>query len=373
MRTVLVGVVAAIAVALVSPPPARTAPACAPPELGFGVGEGANHPTMPPTVGSLRVAMLFVDFSDAPADVPADALVDAYVPAVVGWYDDASYGRLRLVVDAVPQWLRMPRSLREYDDVRFVGAIEDVLAAADPRYDFEGVDALYLMTSQEAGTLASTIVDHVPRRVDGAEIRAWVWLAAGGSGAARPNVLIHETGHVLGLPDLYDVRRPGVGHHHWDIMAGSGGAGMLAWHRWKLGWLLANEVVCMPRRRLHVTSLTPLARPGGRKAVVLRARSSAVVVEVRARTGVDASLCKAGVLVYRVDFRRGAPEMLGRLGVPVEIGSARPGSSPRCGRDWRAVLGIGSGEVSRTTAFGVDVRVVAKLPGGAYRISVRAR
>jgi hypothetical protein len=227
------------------------------------------------------------------------------------------------------------------------------------------------MTAEEAGVRATTVIDHTSRRVDGTEIRAWVWFASGRAEAPRPAVLIHETGHVLGLPDLYNVRRPGNGHR-WDIMSGSGGAGLLAWHRWKLGWLAANEVTCLPRRRSIVTTLSPLARPGGRKAVVHRTANAAIVIEVRARIGVDASLCRGGVLVYRVDFRRGAPSTLGRLGVPIDIWPARRGDSSRCGADWRAPLAVGRGEIARATAFGVRIRLLARLRDGSYRISVRA-
>jgi M6 family metalloprotease-like protein len=361
--------VAVITIAIAWASPARGSTACAPPNLGFGVGEGANETGMPPSIGELRIAMLFVDFADVPARYPADALVGAYVPAVADWYLQASFGRLRLVVDPLRRWLRMPRSLAEYERAHFVGAIEDVLAAADPHYDFSDVDALYVMTSEEAGTRASTVIEHTSRRVDRAEIRAWVWFASGTPEAPRPAVLVHETGHLLGLPDLYDVRRPGR-HHKWDIMSGSGGAGLLAWHRWKLGWLAANEVTCLPRHRTIVTTLSPLGRPGGRKAIMHRTANAAIVVEVRARVGVDAFLCRGGVLIYRVDFRRGSPSSRGLLGRPIDIWPTRRGDSSRCGTDWRAPLAIGRGEIVRATAFGLRIRLLARLRDGSYRIRV---
>jgi M6 family metalloprotease-like protein len=370
VRALFVTVAILAATTAVWTSPAHAASACAPPSLGFGVGEGANDSAMPPSTGELRIAMLFVDFADLPARASADALIDAYVPAVADWYRGASYGRLRLVVDPLRRWLRMPRSLAEYDRAHFVGAIEDVLSAADPHYDFSGVDALYLMTSEEAGTRASTVVDHEPRQVEGSDIRAWVWFASGRPETPRPAVLVHETGHVLGLPDLYDIRRPGNRRHHWDIMSGSNGAGMLGWHRWKLGWLQASEVVCLPRRRPLITTLSPLGRRGGRKAIVHRTANAAVVVEVRARVGVDASLCRGGVLVYRVDFRRGAPASLGLLGVPIDIWPAKRGDSSRCGADWRAPLAVGRGEIARATAFGLRIRILARLRDGSYRIRV---
>jgi M6 family metalloprotease-like protein len=312
--------------------------------------------------------MLFVEFGDAPAAVSADALVDAYVPRVVEWYHEASYGRLRLVVEPLRRWLRLPRPLGAYDDAH-VDPIDDVLAAADAHFDFGGIDALWLLTPHEPGTRAATVIEHTPRRIDGSDLRAWVWFAAGRPEGARPRVLIHETGHVLGLPDLYDVRRPTRGHHHWDVMASSEGAGMLGWHRWKLGWLDPSQVVCVRGRRL-VATVTPLARAGGVKAIVARTGNAAVVIEVRARVGQDATLCRGGVLVYRVDFRRGRPSTRGALGTPIDVWRARRGDSARCGDAWRAPFRLGRGEIRATTAFGLRLRLVARLRDGAYRIRV---
>jgi M6 family metalloprotease-like protein len=366
LTAVLVGVIA-----LATSPAARAASACAPPRLGFGPGVGLNDATMPSSTGELKVAMLFVEFADFPATVSPDVLVEGYVRSVQDWYRNASRGRLAIAVEPLRRWLRMPRTLAEYDRDHFAGAVEDVLAAADPHVDFSGVDALYLMTSQPSGTLASAVIDHDARLVDGTEIRAWVWLAAGGGGPARPRpeVLIHETGHVLGLPDLYDVRRPSRGRYRWDVMVGPGGTGLLAWHRWKLGWLDEAEVVCMRSRRTTAT-LAPLTRTGGRKAIVYRTRNAAVVVEVRARVGIDASLCKSGVLVYRVDFRRGAPSSLGRLGRPIDVWPARRGDHARCGENWRATLALGRGEVAGANAFGLRVRLLARFRDGSYRVHV---
>ena len=81
---VLVGVLALTAPA----PGGLVASSCAPPRLGYGVGEGANEAGMPSAVGELRVAMLFVDFADRPATDSPEALVDAYVPSTVAWYRD---------------------------------------------------------------------------------------------------------------------------------------------------------------------------------------------------------------------------------------------------------------------------------------------
>jgi M6 family metalloprotease-like protein len=349
-------------------PSAAASPVCTPPNLGFGAGEGANAAQLPPTTGELRIAMLFVDFSDSPGSVTPRALFDSYVPRVVDWYRRVSYGRLQIRVEPLLRWLRLPRTLDEYDRLNFEGAAEAAVAAADADVDFARYDALYLVPSMPS--LASTIVDDVPIRVDGSAIHSWSWLATG-SLQRLPFVAIHETGHVLGLPDLYGSVS---NQSRWDVMsAAARGGGMFAWHRWKLGWLDASQIVCVVGRGRTQVVLTPIERAGGRKAIVSRVGRTAIVVEVRRPEAEDASLCLGGVLVYRVDFVAGSPEKAGSRLRPIQLHQARADDSrrtTRCGSEYRAPLGLGRGRVGRATAWGHDILLVKRLQGSSYRVRV---
>ena len=346
---------------------------CAPPPLGFGPGEGLNDPTMPPTIGDVRIAMLFVDFADAPGDSTPQSISAAYAPYVTEWYERVSYGRLHLSVQPVQRWLRLPRTLAAYRGEGFDGAFEAAVTAAEGELDFSRFAAVYLILPRAAGPLASTIVDHEPHAVGGAAIRSWVWLSADSLDVARANVLVHETGHVLGLPDLYGERSRAASMHRWDVMAAGGPSGLFAWHRWKLGWLDARQVVCL-RRSTSTLTLTPLERPGGTKAVMVRSGNGVVVIEVRQRLGEDRAICRAGVLFSRVDFVRGDPDR--ELAVPISIRAAQratPRNLGRCGPQWRVPFRLRRREPSGATAYSVQLRLLRAFADGSYRVRVTIR
>ncbi len=141
----------------------------------------------------------------------------------------------------------------------------------------------------------------------------------------------------------------------------------VAWHRWKLGWLDRDQVVCLTRRGSVQARLQPVESRGGTKAIVVRLARAVVVAEVRQRIAEDRRLCAKGVLFYRVDFA-GAPGPEGGSVNPVRLLQARAGSSQRCGSSWRAAFDLGSGHVSRARAWGVALRVVRAHADGSYTV-----
>jgi M6 family metalloprotease-like protein len=348
--------------------------ACAPPFFGPGAGEGLNDPvTLPPTAGALRLGMLFVDFSDAPGRIDPRAVYEAWAPTLADRYFTLSYGRLRIHVEPLLAWLRLPDTLANYDANRFAGAVEAAVAVADARYDFQGVDALILVTPTTEGfSLASTVLEHDPLRVDGRALYAWTWISAGDREtlAVRARVLIHETGHLLGLPDLYIVGGPST-YHRWDVMTAAPAAGgMFGWHRWKLGWFAAEQVACLAERGTLTTRLMPVESAGGRKLAVVRVRQAAVAAEVRQPVLEDAGICKGGVLVYRVELSQQLPRR------PITPVAARPDDPRRlalCGPRYNAPLGFGPGRRSVVRVGDVEIRVVGASHDGSYRIRLRRR
>jgi hypothetical protein len=98
--------------------------------------------------------------------------------------------------------------------------------------------------------------------------------------------------------------------------------GLLAWHRWKLGWIDDDEVLCQIGPGQIEATLSPVSNPGGTKLLTVRTGpSTAYAIETRHRTGSDSRLCREGVLVYSVDTSRlGGQSAPG----PIQVHPARP-------------------------------------------------
>lgn len=78
--------------------------------------------------------------------------------------------------------------------------------------------------------------------------------------------LFHEVGHILGLPDLYDVSYNSAGLGNWELMAGGGyngeppgfvPASLSAWAKQFLGIIKVDTIIKSEPRRLRAVELLP--------------------------------------------------------------------------------------------------------------------
>jgi M6 family metalloprotease-like protein len=314
------------------------------------VTEGRSLPgTVAPSLGTLRAVLLLVHAADTPPD-ESTAAPDETLDAAAAWFRAVSYGRLDFRTTTVPRWLALPARSAQYvtDAERY---LRDAVAAADPYVDFSEIDVVYLAPAlRTPETATPAILNGFGVRADGKEIGLWVPLGAGFASESYEGLLLHETGHLLGLPDLY-VRGAPTSFHRWDLMTSRFPSELLAWHRWKLGWLDSSQIICVTGRRARATAvLTPVERPGGRKAIFVKRGNRMLAVEVRARAGYDAGICDTGVLVYEVDqtpFRR----------TPVQIYTAQSDRDPPargCAARWNAPYDAARGEVRTLRLLGFE-------------------
>jgi len=366
-------------------PAASSGPACAPelsfpgPRAYFHLGP-TNYALYQQATGRLGMLLLFVDFPDAPSSAPTGPIFTAAVPALTQWYAEASYGRLTVAVDQVTNWLRLPKSALAYDlhyrgdypgiVARHRAFLADAVAAADPLVDFSRYSTVLIVAAPHPGTSARMGVPFAAGSgvvADGNELRGLVVAALP---LANPPDLVHETGHLFGLPDIYDFSLPfaegtrNLGR--WEPMSNTGSlAHFLGWVKWKLGWLDAAQLRCLDAAATLEETISPIETPGGVKLVVLpTSGTTATIVEVHTLRSVRNQVCDSGVIVYSVDVR--APS--GTAAARIRPARDDPAST-ECGAIPRAALDLGPGEVASYEDGELKVDVVGS-DGRSYRVRV---
>ncbi|MBC2877799.1 MULTISPECIES: M6 family metalloprotease domain-containing protein [Streptomyces] len=382
----------AIAATLVAAPARAVGPGgpCALPRSDAHHSEGLDtrNPSYPRALGRLDAVMVFLSFPDSrPVATPAQLMADHF-PGTSRFFERASYGRFSVRAHPVDRWFRMPRPStayriqRDWDGELRTTYLRDAITAARGAVDFGRYGLVYLVADPDAPGVDSDATKVVnlerPLEVDGAELRRVVTVFE--HHPPDRNVLAHETGHVLDLPDLYHRPSEGKGDWDthvgdWDLMGSQFGlaADPFGWHKWKLGWLDARQVDCVLGRGGAVHTVQPLEapmRPGDTRTRLVVARtgvSSAVVVEARTATGNDAATCTEGVLVYRVDSETPSG------GGPVQVVDGHPGTLACPGEAVYPPLAdapLGVGESLTVPEGGIRVAVRGRAADGAWTVRV---
>ena len=271
-----------------------------------------------PSTGNVRVAVLFVDFHDSVATANPETLFNIQKESAE-IFNAVSYGRM--TYDFVPlfKWIRMPNNYGSYGFSRgnltfekHKHYIQSVIALAETEFDFSDIDSVVVLANPK------TPFDYGPAfcanssgAVMGTSHKIFNGVTSGTDGWASEGWwLTHESGHTLGLVDLYafetgptldTFRFTGdfgvMGKSFTDHLAPE----PLAWERWQLGWLDDDQIV-----PLHIypttVSLTPIESSGGIKAAIIPlSATKGIVIESRHALGYDQALTREGVLVYTID------------------------------------------------------------------------
>ena len=292
-----------------------------------------------PSIGTLRVAVLFVDFPDAVATHSTEEEAALGLPYAEAYLEAASYGRLDVEFVVLHRWLRAENNHDHYAQPGALGRSRVVIDSeavrlADPSFDFTGFHAALtvLPSSLFAGgenNLAGLQTDEGAvgpvSRVNTAAIDESREPVPWG------DVAVHEMMHGLGLSDFYPydaslhvlpepsvseavvrsnfglmgltaVFRAGAADRRhridWTYPNGTrtisytevlGADEMLAWSRWQLGWLDGSQVRCINTPDARVR-LGPVADPGAgmAMAVVPLSETEMLVIESRRQIGYDA-------------------------------------------------------------------------------------
>lgn len=302
------------------PTPVASVEECKLPPLSFtNVGLGLPNPAFKmPSVGDVKTIVLFADFSDVPATQTPEELLSIISPGAEAFYSEMSYGRMRWTLEPHPVWLRLSQpsvhygeGIRSYDG--HLAFIQEAVTLADADVDFSTADSVIVLVPPEASAIPyGPAFGASPGGGYFADGKTFANGAT--SGADLPGWgsywLNHETGHMMGLPDLYAYQYDPNNYPDQHRFVGDfslmgfidGSApGFFAFERWQLSWLDDEQIICQTTSD-QTTTLTPIETQGGIKAVIVPiSESKALVVESRRPVGADAELVKSGALVYLAD------------------------------------------------------------------------
>ena len=283
--------------------------------VGFGFPP-ANHKL--PSLGDVKTIVLFADFADVPGKTTPEEFFSEFSPDAENFYSTVSYGRMNWILEPHMQWLRLSHdsayygeAIRSYDGhLKF---IQEAVTLADADVDFSSADSVVVMVPPEA-----TAVEFGPafgaNRGQGYRADGKVFSNGVTSASDFPNWgfiwLNHESGHTMGLPDLYgydwdgsnydDIHRFVGGFSSMGFTAGDAFE-YFAFERWQLGWLDDNQFVCQLDAD-QTTTLSAIETVDGLKAVIVPLKKNRIlVVESRRALGYDEKISKGGALVYVVD------------------------------------------------------------------------
>jgi M6 family metalloprotease-like protein len=216
-------------------------------------------------VSTRKVVVILVDFSDNPASAGVSGLDTAFFRdlllsrnpstprTLTDFYLENSYGKL-VVEGGVFGWYRMPRLYYDYVGTNYgmqgtapnaQTLVIDALTAADPDINFAdyqnasfGIDAVFIIHAgkgAEEGGDTHALWSHRSSTNylsgEGITVRSYLVGPEEEFGhATYIGIYCHDFGHVLGLPDLYDVYdywRAGAGY--WSLMASGSWNGNGRW------------------------------------------------------------------------------------------------------------------------------------------------
>ena len=328
--------------------PPASALECRPPDPRGGLTAGFPRPAWVPSVGKLRIAVLFVDFPDAVADYSTreEAEHEEYsfyrtnLVAIEEYLETASYGKLDVEFVPLHGWLRARHSFAAFfteagrvsEDIS-VEAVELALT----EMDFSEIDVVVtvLPSAYFYGGLFAGAVQISDKLIPTLHIGLLLEPVIDDTAGPWGFVGAHELTHALGLTDLYsdwfDTPSPPADMKWVWVEAGLMGLrgvylaprsatgdfntqtpyGMLAWSRWQLGWLDPSQIRCIDEPSATVT-LAAIDQPGDGVAMlaVPVGETEVIVIESRRDRGFDALqltgydrdvVNNGGVMVYTVD------------------------------------------------------------------------
>jgi len=274
-----------------------------------------------PSLGNVKMLVLMIDFSDFPHKNSKEDMVESIkgesAVSFKSFFSESSYNKLDLE-PTVLGWYRSKKSRANI--VQNTAGREELIKEALNYYEAQGhdfsqydnnndgyVDYLAVFwTGPDNGWanfwwaystgFSSTI------ELDGVKFSNYTWQWE----STNMSTLEHETGHALGLPDLYDYSAdagPNGGLGGYGLMAGSWGD-FNPYFKWLLDWSTprimsaAEERITLEPSALRDTDSSVVIWKNASKS---NPHSEFFLVANKWRVGLDSSIHTDGLIIYHVD------------------------------------------------------------------------
>nr|MDO8098925.1 M6 family metalloprotease domain-containing protein [Candidatus Njordarchaeota archaeon] len=343
----------------------------------------------------LKAKLLGKDFTTSMAQINTTMSTD-----VKHYYEEVSYNKTIIVATIIPVNYTMPESESYYGEDNIYGTephveelVNSTLYAAKSAVDLVGNYSVFkhiiIVHSGEDQAMPPNAQDDIMSQfiyrehaalftIDGVKIMN----ACVVSDQDPLGVIVHELGHSMGLPDLYDYSMASLGTGDdfigsWDLMAeGSwnpSGQGTFpshptTWCKIKLGWIALSKITQITQHSIQngynaTVLLSPQELANGTLAIkIVLNNGSYYLVEARQKIGYDAALPSAGVLVLYCDDSKPSGEG------PVRLMSDHP-------PDLGALAPYNVGVLGYNDFFGdkgadIGVKILNKWINGTFKILV---
>ena len=207
---------------------------------------------------------------------------------VYGLDDDVT----RYGTGKIKQYRNLPEDADSEDDKRQYLLIDEILEALDEEIDYQDfdsdndgcIDAIYVNFAGPLGEWSTTWWPHVSVRknagtFDGVKSRSYTFIHYEGPDEyqieSATKTLIHETGHLLGIPDYYSYEKNQDNMlGSFDIMATGSQADHNGFSKWTYGWLQDEDIAFVDSRdeevTIHLTPIDSAQKDGKMIAVIAR-------------------------------------------------------------------------------------------------------
>ena len=278
----------------------RTLPSNADMDVLFNSVGG--HPVLAPT-GSVRDVYLENSYDQLSMDSTVYGWVD--LPNTESYYADGNSGLgfrlrqgIRHALDAADSLIDF--SQFDEDNNGFVDAIAFIHSGYGAEWGgFGNQNRIWSHRSS-----ISTWFSDEGVRVSPYHISPGLWGSGGGSAIGHIGVICHETGHFLGLPDLYDTNGGGSGLGSYGMMANSWGFDgsqlypphFSAYSKIALGWMTPT-VIDIGTHMIEQAETSPMAYrindgfPAGEY----------LLIENRQPVGFDGIMPQGGLCIWHID------------------------------------------------------------------------